>query len=145
MLKLYKCALFEFMVLQVNSDAGKILFTNTYYPGCNDQLKLTQNIFLSHFADLFESLISNDGKHVPLGDFNVHMEEDERPEGKKFQCILREHDLSPTSNFSRIEKDPIINTSRTLGVFVGLGSIFRIHIRTSNFLVDLIGTKEDNY
>ena len=105
LLKLVKYALFQFRVLQVISDVGKISFTDTYYPRYNDQLKPTQNLFLSDLADLFESLLSNDGKHVPLEDFNVHMEEDERSEGEKFQCILRENELFPTSKFPRIEKD----------------------------------------
>ena len=93
LLKFDKYSSFEFLVLQVITDTGKICFTNIYYPGYSDKHKHTHNMFFSDLEDLFERLLSIEGKHIILGDFNVHMEDEDRPECRKFKCIIRNYEL----------------------------------------------------
>ena len=76
------------------SDAGKTFFISIYYPGYSVKHKHTHSWFVSDLENLFESLLNNEGRHVLLGEFDVHMEEDERLEKNIFQCMLREFKLS---------------------------------------------------
>ena len=103
-IKINRYASFEFIVLQVMSDTGRIFFSNIYYPGCSNKHKHTHSIFLFDFEDLIESLLSNKSKRVLLRDFNVHMEKVRGLNARGSSvCYM-------SMNYHRMSKSPRIET-----------------------------------
>ena len=92
-LKIEKFPSFECITVQVMSEAGKLIFSNIYYPGYSLKHRHTHSMFLSDLEDFFESLLSINGKHILFGDFNLHVEDETRPECATFKRLLLRNEL----------------------------------------------------
>ena len=73
-------------------ETGKVYFTTVYYPGYSTKHKYTHMQFLSDFNDFLETC--TEGIQLITGNFNIHYEDKNRPETKKFLNILHQHDIT---------------------------------------------------
>ena len=103
---------FEFLTVYLMSDVGKIIFTNLYYPGYSEKHKHTYSMFLSDLEDLFDNLLSVEGKHMIFGDFNLHVEDENRPECKSFERIIQQN------NVLQLVRAPTHKNGGTLDLFL---------------------------
>ena len=75
------------------SEAGKLIFSSIYYPGYSIKHSHTHSMFLSDLEDFFESLLSITGKHILFGDYNLHVEDETRPECVNFKQLFLRNEL----------------------------------------------------
>ena len=69
-------------------ETGKVYFATVYYPGYSTKHKYTHMRFLSDFNDFLATC--TEGIQLITGDFNIHYEDQNRPETKKFLNILHQ-------------------------------------------------------
>ena len=96
-LKLFKTetfSSFEHVTCTALMETGKVYFTTVYYPGYSTKHKYTHMQFLStgNFNDFLATC--TEGIQLITGDFNIHHEDKNRPETKKFLNILHQHDFT---------------------------------------------------
>ena len=70
----------------------KVYFTTVYYPGYSTKHKYTHMQFLSDFNDFLATC--TEGIQLITSDFNIHYEDKNTPEIKKFLNILHQHDYT---------------------------------------------------
>ena len=67
--------------------------TNLYYPGYSMKHSFTHAAFLSDFEDLVENVLCGNRKRIILGDFNIHTEDNSKPETLNLERILNKCSL----------------------------------------------------
>ena len=83
---------FEYCVLRITLDKVSFLSICLYRPCPNQKNKLRVSTFYNEFADLLESINSENNVYI-LGDFNFHFEKTSDASVKKLRVLLDEHNM----------------------------------------------------
>ena len=125
-------ASFESQVVCVDTTQGKLMISNIYFPGYSTKHRFTHSMFIEDFQDFINEELNLSGPCIVLGDFNIHMEDSNRPETNAMKAVLQSCELicMPTSKTHTLggQIDWILCSREALSLVSSIEVLYEVQI-----------------